>query len=262
MVTIYLSRGVVTLYSWQVILFLSLYIAISLTLYILLGLGIYTMAKNRNIKGKALAFVPFARYILLGRIAGDCFIFGMKTKKMGMLAAIFSGCYVFFRLFITFYDYYPLLTVFLSGKEIIFTFLSNGQVEVNFSYSWQGIMTALYTVFNVTVFIAEIATIVVMVSLFFEVYKKYAPDNCFLFTVLTILLDLGGIFFFIIRKRRAVNYGEYIKERFYGQRNGYTERREEPAENPFSDFKEKGEEDPFSEFPDNNDKKGGDDFFS
>ena len=57
-------------------------------LFVLQGLGLYAMAKNRGIKKLWLAFVPFANIYFLGRLTGDCDVFGRKLKRTWLYALI------------------------------------------------------------------------------------------------------------------------------------------------------------------------------
>ena len=59
-----------------------------LVLFILQGIGLYVMAKRRNMKGRALAFVPFVNLYYIGRLIGDCTLFGRKMKRPGLYAMI------------------------------------------------------------------------------------------------------------------------------------------------------------------------------
>ena len=57
-------------------------------LFVLQGFGLYKMAQNRNVKNKALAFVPFVNIWFIGKLAGECHFFGQKLKRAGMYAMI------------------------------------------------------------------------------------------------------------------------------------------------------------------------------
>ena len=62
--------------------------SILIALFLLQGFGLYKMAKNRGIKNRALAFVPFVNLWFVGKLAGECHFFGQKVKRAGMYAMI------------------------------------------------------------------------------------------------------------------------------------------------------------------------------
>ena len=68
-------------------------LGIWLALFVLQGVGMYKMVKNRSLKNKWLAFVPFVNIWYMGKLAGTCNIFGRKMKRAGlytMLAQILA----------------------------------------------------------------------------------------------------------------------------------------------------------------------------
>ena len=68
-------------------------LGIWLALFVLQGVGMYKMVKNRSLKNKWLAFVPFVNIWYMGKLAGTCDVFGRKMKRSGlyvMLAQIIA----------------------------------------------------------------------------------------------------------------------------------------------------------------------------
>ena len=61
---------------------------ILIALFLLQGFALYKMAKNRGVKNRALAFVPFVNLLFVGKLAGECNFFGQKVKRAGMYAMI------------------------------------------------------------------------------------------------------------------------------------------------------------------------------
>ena len=96
-------------------------------------------------------------------------------------------------------------------------------------------------------------TMIIEVTAFICLFKKFWPEHYILAAVLSAM-GLFAPFVFAIRKRRAINFAEYIANRYY--RNPYgpnpygaqNVQREKP-ENPFGEFdNKKTPEDPFEEF--------------
>ena len=55
-----------------------------LPFFILQSVGLYAMAKKRGFKKRALAFIPFANMLYMGKLAGNCNFFGRKMKRAGL----------------------------------------------------------------------------------------------------------------------------------------------------------------------------------
>ena len=249
------SEGTAIIYAWQFFLILGITIAVTLALYILMGIGLLVMAKKREIKNGWLAFVPFLRYYLLGKIVGKINLFGKQIKNLGVVAVITSALTYLTIAVINIYNFLPAVIVFFQQGSISFILDETTQElayasNISFSYdTWFVIVTEVCTYINA---IADLVNFFVILELFIELYKKYAPDHYFMYAILTLILNIGGIFVFAIRNRQAVSYAEYIKEKFLKMNGGYMAQPTTPApEDPFKEFAKRGEYDPgdpFSEF--------------
>ncbi|MBR0189803.1 MAG: hypothetical protein IJQ23_05405, partial [Clostridia bacterium] len=82
----------------------------------------------------------------------------------------------------------------------------------------QGVETFLriLSVFN---YVLRLANVFVTVSVYIYLFRKFWPEHYILVSVLSVF-GLFPIFVFATRNRKAVDYAEYVRNRFYG--SGYT----------------------------------------
>lgn len=259
--------------------------------FLLQGAGLYTMAKKRGMKKRALAFVPFANIWYIGKLAGECKVFGHKMKRAGlyaMLAQIIA----------------TLLTVANIASEL-YLFLAHGEPNtvgegLLATYDWTGLTGFAAAVEK---FYCEYAELlmgifqmifgILMLIVLMGLFKKYAPKNYLLFSFLSLLVPVSRfIVIFTVRNRRAIDYDAYIRARQeeymrrqqyhygygpygnpynnpYGQNPyGAPQTPQRPPEEPFGEFgtNDKKEESPFDEFDSGKKTSGGDgksdDFFN
>lgn len=65
-------------------IYLSVYAVFILVGYVLYGIGLYGMARNAGIGNEWLAFIPFARKYLQGKLGGPITIHGKTIKQPGL----------------------------------------------------------------------------------------------------------------------------------------------------------------------------------
>lgn len=249
--------------------------AILAVLFVFQAIGLFIMAKKQNLKTKWLAFIPFANIMLMGKLAGECSFFGQKMKRAGlytMLAQLIATVLLVATVFAENYLY------FKHGEPLEESWLA---------MQWSGLVgfdrfLSEYLVYSVfVVLMLELIYKVLSLVLVIGLCKKYSPSNYLLLSFLVLLIpEARFILVFILRKRKAVDYGEYIKakqEEFirrhqqyyntYGNpytRNPYGNPYGNPyAQNPYNPQPQQPQkpEDPFSEFssnekPSKNDDEG------
>ena len=242
-------------------------LAIWLTLFIFQAIGLFVMAKKRGVRHKWLAFMPFANVIYMGKLAGECSFFGQKMKRAGlytMLAQII-GTLLTFSVLATVYLY------FKQGKPSDELELWGGTPQ------WSGLVGfdrflgeyLLYSGFIIMTL--ELVYKVLSLVLIMGICKKYSPSNYILLSFLVLFIpEARYILIFVLRKRKAIDYGAYIKakqEEFlrrqqqyyntygnpYNRPNGYGNPYGGPYGNPYNQppqqpQKPQQPEEPFSEF--------------
>lgn len=246
------TGDVITFYAWQAILIASICVAFWLAVYALMGIGLYVMAKNRNISRPYLGFIPFARYYLMGVIAGETRFFGKKVKNVGLIIAILTAVTFVLSILYNLKEYFPLISVLASGNQVVFTLTEAGELATNsFSVDWSTSVLVLAEIAYYINYILEVVLIFLNIMVYIELFKKYTPEHYFLYSILCIFLPIDGIMVFSLRKRAAVNFNDYLKERFMRMQGTFVGNRPNPPDNPFREFGERGDNDPgdpFAEF--------------
>ena len=188
-------------------------------------------------------------------IVGKINIFGKQVKNLGVVAVITSALTYLTIAVINIYNFLPAVILFFGNGSVRFVLNETTQQlayadNISFTYqTWFVIFTDVCTYINA---IADLINFFVMLELFIELFKKYAPDHYFMYAILTLILNVGGIFVFAVRNRQAVSYADYIKEKFLKMNGGYMSQPTTPVpEEPFKEYTKRGEYDPgdpFSEF--------------
>ncbi len=240
-----------------------------LAFFVLQGIGLYTMAKNRKLKNKWLAFVPFANVFFMGKLVGECTFFGRKVKRLGlyaMITQILASLVAFASIFAEIYLFA------VEGRPII---------QQGFVY-WANLVGTSETInrlYGISGFILLSVDLIYMVTsllLYSALYKKYSPDNNFMLLLFSLFLRPFAqyVIVFILRKREAVDYEAYMRKRqeeFLRQQQAYRNMYGNPGgpygrytwgapnQNPYSQPthqpQEKPEE-PFEEFASNTSSNG------
>lgn len=233
-----------------------------LALFILQGVGLYTMAKKREMKKAWISFVPFVNIWYLGKLAGECYTFGHKVKRIGIFAMAAQ--------IIT-----TLLTVATVASEI-YLYVNHGQPiipEETFAKPYWPNLTGFsqqvesfygYSDFFLSIFqlIFGILMLMIMTSL----CKKYATKNYMPLSMLAFFIPLSRfVVIFCVRKNKAIDYEEYVRkqrEEFMRRQQQYRKMYGNPynpygnpyqTQNPYNAGQSDGQkqppkEEPFSEF--------------
>lgn len=240
---------------------LGLAFLILIVLFVLQGVGLYTMGKNRNIKGKWLAFVPFANIWFIGKLAGTCDVFGHKLKRAGLYTMIAQ-----------------IVTTLFCGMIIaaqIYLYLVEGMPQVDelgMPY-WSELTGFSVTVFNfytISEYLFSILSLVYgifMLILMLGLLKRYSPKSHTGLGILSVFVPLSRfIIVFVLRNRVAIDYEAYMRARreafmrqqqYRNSYGGYGNPYGTPYGNPYTYNPQAGAqkpEEPFSEF--SSDKKG------
>ncbi len=229
-------------------------------LFVLQGVGLYKMAKNRGLKSKWLAFLPFANIYYIGKLAGEIDLFGHKIKRLGLYAMISQ----------------ILATVACAATLIaeLYLFINCGnpigETPMGTPY-WtelSGTALSVSRFYDLSFYIIPLAQqifSILMLVLLIGLYKKYYPKN-YIFLGLLMLFPITRfvsryIVIFILRNREAIDYEAYIRAkreaymRQHRYQNPYGNPYNQgpynpygyPYQNPYNQQQNKPEE-PFSEF--------------
>ncbi|MBQ8320056.1 MAG: hypothetical protein IJX81_04165 [Clostridia bacterium] len=207
----------------DVIICAAVSLSIGIALFILQGIGLFVMAKNRGFSKKWMAFVPFLSIAYLGKLTGDCIVFGHKMKRAGLyvmiaqiLVAVTTLAYaaVSTVLFVEYGEYLE-LSQYGYGYEWVGL---PAEAEPLRKFIWvcdgAGGMIGLSGLF-------EVVYLLLLLVLMISFFRKYVPQQAMFFSLLTCFVPLlRYVFVFALRKRPAINYEDYLRR----QREEYARR--------------------------------------
>lgn len=236
---------------------------IALVLFLLQGAGLYVMARRAGLKKKWLAFVPFASTFYLGKLAGETHLFGQKMKRAGLYAMLAQIVFALFMLAVLIVE----AILFVQYKEYI-VYNTDELTGMLTGISWANLPAEaqpMYTFYLISDYISGTLSLVQAVLVFLLVmtlYRKYAPKNYMLLSMLEIFVPASkAIVIFVLRNREPVDFEAYMRARrdaymrrqgqYYGQNPyggtygspygqnpyaGQQPQRPTPPDEPFSEF--------------------------
>ncbi len=230
--------------------------------FLLQGIGIYTLAKRTGREKKWLAFFPFANIFYLGKIVGECHVFGQKMKRAGLYAMIaqiistlLSVAYIFAEIYLI-SNFKPLVD---EMNTIYWVGLKGFAGTVNTFYEVGGYFMSLFPL------VTQILLLILMIGFF----KKYSPRNFRLLAVITFIIPMMRfIFIFAFRNREPFDYEAYVQrqreifisrqQQYYNGQNPYGNQNN-PYGNPYNNSNNtpyggqqpSQPDDPFDEFAEN-----------
>ena len=255
-------------------------ILVTLLFYVLRSLGLFTLAKRKRLKNVWLSWIPCGWIYIACMLVGETRVFGISFKKAALWLAIIFAVGEALSLVYNFIKWFPYVAYFFAWGEITIKNTGSGSFIIpgnDFNNVFPSVESAGFIVMNAASSVCELIVSVSTIFLFINIFRKYYPQHYIIASVFSSL-GLFGPFVFSIRKRKEVNYGDYIRARYgnmYGPfsnpyngnpndpryadpRYGRNYREERPPETPFKDFAERGDVDtgdPFSEFSDDKDDK-------
>ena len=231
-------------------------IVLSIVAFIFKAIAIYTMSKRAGLKKLYLAFIPFANWILVGKLIGKVILWGRPVKNMGVWLTIVSLLAFIVGIFYNFDVYvsiFAIVTQTLTGRaieSIVFNSAFFNQLYYNTG--------AIYSIIYVINAVLSLAKIFLEVNIIFSIFKKYRPDKAFFYGLISIFIEfMFGFLLFSVRNNKPMTYDEYLQQMarkrgftgYYGEnpynRGGY-------GGQTYSQPKQK-DENPFPEFDDNGD---------
>ena len=300
--------------STEVYIFAACMLAFPLAFYVLRTIGVFMLARKAKLKTAFLSFFP-ALWIYPAALLSKEVKFFRST--VGKWAIAFVLIFAFSELLAFAYNfliYFPLIGNYLAGREICFAVDAAGVAElvrlgyteyqaisgvyVNiastatngaFIYPYEFLslgkwLNAMYVINNVL----SIAVLVVELTVYFNLFRKYWPQHFVLGTIFS-MFGLFPVFVFAIRNKKPMSYIEYLRTRYQnmygnpygpygpygnphnpygnpygGQGNPYANGQGNPYgnqnaggfnQNPFEDFENKANgspEEPFADFNSDN----------
>lgn len=262
-------------------------LVIVLALYALRSVGLFVLAKRQGVKKYGLAFVPVLWIYIACKLVGKARFFNKPIEKLALIFTIIFAISEILTFAYNFIIYFPLFdyAVIHGGKVVIG---SAGQASEMLKYMSLSQETGIYVANQIYPLglsistankildgiyyisgIFDIASIIITITVYINLFRKFWPQHYMLAGLLSIFLGLFPIFVFVIRNRSAISWADYMRSRYgaygnpYGnpynnpynngghrEPNGQTpfEDFEKKKEEPFKDFEEKNKKDPFDEF--------------
>ncbi len=245
--------------------------------FIFQGFGLYAMAKGQGLKNRWLVFVPFVSTWYMGKVAGECRFFNRKVKNAGvwaMVTQIIAAAVMFAFMASEFYLYYA-----IGEPEKIPSAYYPGFYEYVWSPTSRLGNYAYWYYRNGEFFFSIIGLVyeIFMFILVVGILKKYTPKNHFGLSILSWFIPVSrGITFFVVRKRKAIDYEAYMQQRreaYFRQQQQYYNRYGNPYNRPYGGMNNPygqnnggtpppsqeppKQEEPFSEFSSNQQENSG-----
>lgn len=273
------SRGAVLSVA---LIILAVYIAF----YVLRSIGIYKLAKNQGVAKAYFAWIPCLWIFTACKIIGKARFFSTTAEKVAVWACVLFSFAVLVPFISEFLKIFPYVAYFLEGGTLTLN-VSQGLIITgdNFNNIFDtSAVNTMIKILDAFGYILRIAEIFITVSVYIALFRKFWPQHYILAAVLSFF-GLFGIFAFVIRNNKPVDFNEYIRRRYYnagyppygngyygqgGNYGGGADERGTPYgtqpgdKEPFDEFSDRPEE-PFGEFSDDKGKKDNgdknDDFF-
>lgn len=191
--------------------------------YIFEAVALYTIAKRNGFKNKWMAFLPVLNTYYIGVVSKK----NLKGIYIPIIAAAAEGVYI-----ILYIVYYIALALIFKGgyaapvyEPTIIGNLSveslTGYVSVNLpeslNWAWWVFVNIEYYVIYWVQLIYTIANVFLLVAFF----RTYSSPRYILFSIVSVLLPVKGIFMFAVRNNAGKNYGQYLNEQRQRQYNMY-----------------------------------------
>ena len=196
-------------------------------IYILQAVALFTIATREGFKNKWMAFVPFFSTYYIGVVSDKNPIFKTKAKNVSLAAALVEFVYCALAVL-----YYVAMYLIFSGgyaEPIYETMVYGTQLEILTGYelnlpenlAWAGWVFSHLQ--DYILYWVQLVYIILKVFILVAFFRTYATPRYVLFSVLSVLFPIGGIFMFAVRNNRGKNYIEYIREQQQRQYRMYQE---------------------------------------
>lgn len=270
--SIILDKGVV----WAS---LFIMLAVFIAFYVLRSIGIYKLAKKQGVKNSFMACLPLVWIYPLCLIIGNSRFFGVTFKKIALWVCLGFAITQFVIVLYNFLLYFPVIGNFIMGNDLYVVLVTDTQgmqnIQGTFTPIWNGlpifgganyvdpyaklgimpeVLNPLMMVLSYSTSLFDLASLVVLVSVYFSLFRKYLPRHFILAGILSIM-GVFAPFVFAIRNREPFNYEEYLRKRYesmYSGGNPYTNSNVNYRQggNPFNQNQRPA--DPFEDFNNQN----------
>jgi len=201
-------------------------VGIWLTLFIVQGVGLFRMAKRQNLRHKWLAFMPFANVMYMGKLAGECSLFGHKMKRAGlyaMIAQIISTLVVFSIIAAESYLY-----MFRSEYLVEKTYIQGGVEYIKSEFSglvgFDNTIERYLQYVSYFLMVIELVYKVLLLVLIMGLFRKYTPKSYLLLSLISLFVpEVRFVTILVLSGRQPIDYEAYMRAR----REEYARRQQE-----------------------------------
>lgn len=260
------SYFVTNKYWWTYILIICLFFCV---VFVLQAIALYTVASREGYKNKWLAFIPVVSTYYIGVCAQKNKIFNkVDARIIGIVTAVLelflvAGSAVYYAASVSLASAGCLDINFNEMTNLIEVSAVGVPAELGWAvWCLDCLYDYILSWFNLVFMLAQ----VLLLSAFFQ---TYASRRYFLFTLVSIIVPVQGIIFFVIRKNKGLSYRDFIRaeqERRYRTYQQYQQQNfnQNPYnQNPYSNYsnpnngpynqnggqpRQTPPEDPFAEF--------------
>lgn len=179
---------------------------IIIAMFILKAIAIKTLAKNKGLDKLYLAYIPFFNYILLGKVIGTSYLFRHKVNNIGLLVTIATLISFVMKTLLNLGYYVSVVGAYFNVTSITYNsvFVSN----------WMSQTGAFFTVIWYLYDVIAIIEIVLTASIIFFIFRKYAPERAFIYSLISIFFEfMFGPLLFLIRNKTASAYDNFMRSR-------------------------------------------------
>lgn len=191
--------------------------------YIFEAVALYTIAKRNGIKNKWMAFLPVLNTYYIGVVSKK----NLKGMYVPIITAAAEGVYIFLNML-----YYIALALIFKGGYAApvyeSTMIGNISVERVTGYAPVNLPESLnwawWVFVNIDTYITywvQLIYTIANVFLLVAFFRTYSSPRYILFSIVSVLFPVKGIFMFAVRNNAGKNYGQYINEQRQRQYNMY-----------------------------------------
>ena len=219
--------------------------AILLALYIIRSVALFKMAKNNGKNHTFLAWIPFAWVYLAASLCIKPNVMGWRIKRFALVTVLVYSICIGIMFLYEFLLYFPLAKYWLEGGIItIYEDLSAAGgteyfrnsgifLEAGYSLPYHNTfaMSNFLSILSVLSSIAGMVEALFMVTFYVNFFRTFYPEHLIMASIFSVL-GLFPFFAIAIRKRKAVDYNEFMKEKYrqFYAANGFN------PYNPYDDF--------------------------
>lgn len=189
--------------------------------YIFEAVALYTIAKRDGYKNRWMAFVPVLNTFYIGVVSKK----NLKGMYFPIIAAAAEGVYI-----ILYIIYYIALALIFGGgyaapiyESVMSYDMIVGYTQVNLPASLNWAWWVFANLENYVIYWVQLLYIVSNMFLLVAFFRTYSSPRYILFSIVSVLFPVKGIFMFVVRNNAGKNYGQYLNEQRQRQYNMYQE---------------------------------------